>query len=157
MIWKQIKAEYIAGGTTHRKLCEKYGVSRTTLQRKAKAEDWLGLRRQAEAKAESKIVNAVSDESAKIDETYFRCVNKLMGKVEELIENTPVWQVNSLKEMATTLKYLKECKGLKSDLDIKEQKARIKKLEKELEVDGNNPGEVVVTFGEKKEEQKWAE
>ncbi|MBO7250819.1 MAG: hypothetical protein J6V42_06055 [Clostridia bacterium] len=135
MDWKRIKAEYIAGGTSYRKLCTKYGVSRTTLQRKAKDEDWLGLRSQTEAKTETKIVNDVSTKNAKVDDTYFRCVDKLMKKAEELIDNTPIWQPTNLKDMATTMKYLKECKGVKSDADLREQEARIKKLEMECERD----------------------
>ena len=130
--WNKIKAEYIAGGTSYRKLCAKYGVSRTTLQRKAKDENWLGLRSQAEAKTESKIVNDVSKQNAKMDDTYFRCVDKLMQKAEELIASTTVWQPAMLKEMATTMKYLKECKGVRSDADMREQEARIKKIEQEI-------------------------
>ena len=129
--WPKIKAEYIAGGTSYRKLAEKYGVSRTTLQRKAKDEKWVSLRSQAEAKTETKIVNDVSNQNAKVDDTYFRCVDKLMKKAEELIDNTSIWQPTNLKEMATTMKYLKECKGVKSEADIREQEARIAKLQRE--------------------------
>ena len=128
MVWQKIKAEYIAGGTSYRKLAEKYGVSFTTLTRTAQRENWVGLRQQAEDKATAKIVNVVSDNNAKIDDKYFRLVDKLFTKAEEVIDNTPIWQVNSIKEMATALKYLKECKGVKSDADMREQEARIKKL-----------------------------
>ena len=146
MDWNKIKAEYIAGGTSYRKLCSKYGVSRTTLQRKAKDENWLGLRSQAEAKAESKIVNAVSDKSAKIDDKYFRLVDKLLDKAEEVIENTPVWQVTTLKEMANAMKYLKECKGVRSEADAREQEARIAKLQREAEKEDNTETEIKVTL-----------
>ena len=155
MDWKKIKAEYIAGGTSYRKLCAKYGVSRTTLQRKAKDENWLGLRSQAEAKTETKIVNDVSEQNAKIDDTYFRCVDKLMKKAEELIETTPIWQPQMLKDMATTMKYLKECKGVKSEADMREQEARIKKLQKEAEGDADATNEVEVVF--KAGEEAWNE
>jgi transposase-like protein len=156
--WNKIKAEYISGGTSYRKLCSKYGVSRTTLQRKAKDENWLGLRSQAEAKAESKIVNAVSDKSAKIDDKYFRLVDKLLDKAEEVIENTPVWQVTTLKEMANAMKYLKECKGVRSEADAREQEARIAKLQRETEKEDNTETEIKVTFGSTdKECTKWAE
>ena len=46
-LWRAIKAEYIASTISYRKLAEKYGVSRTTLERKAKEERWTELRRQA--------------------------------------------------------------------------------------------------------------
>ena len=157
MDWNRIKAEYIAGGTSYRKLCTKYGVSRTTLQRKAKDEKWLDLRSQAEAKTESKLVNVISEKKADIDQKYFTLVDKLMQRAEEVIENTPVWQVNSLKEMATALKYLKECKGVKSDIDLREQEARIKNLEKQALADDNEVSEIHVTFGDGGGDRRWAE
>lgn len=159
MDWNKIKAEYIAGGTSYRKLCTKYGVSRTTLQRKAKDENWLGLRSQTEAKTETEIVNTVSEQNAKIDETYFRCVDKLMKKAEDLIDSTPIWQPTNLKDMATTMKYLKECKGIKSEADMREQEARIAKLQKEAMEEDNGTTEIKVTFGgaSSEEAKEWAE
>ncbi len=136
--WKRIKAEYVAGGTSYRKLAEKYGVPRTTLERKAKEEKWTDLRRQAEGKAEAKIIESVSTKNAKIDDKYYRIVDKLFDKAEEVIDSTPVWQPTTLKEMATAIKYLKECKGLKSDADMREQEARIAKLQKECAADDND-------------------
>ena len=156
MVWQKIKAEYIAGGTSYRKLAEKYGVSFTTLTRTAQRENWVGLRQQAEDKATAKIVNVVSDNNAKIDDKYFRLVDKLFTKAEEVIDNTPIWQVNSIKEMATALKYLKECKGVKSDADMREQEARIKKLQKEAEkTDDSDVTEIEVTFNAG--EEAWNE
>lgn len=146
MDWNKIKAEYIASGTSYRKLVEKYGVSRTTLERKAKEEKWTELRRQAKGKAEAKLLNAISDKSAKIDDRYFRLVDRLLQKAEETIENTPIWSVNGLKEMATALKYLKECKGVKSDIDLREQEARIRNLEKQAEAEEKADNEIKVTI-----------
>ena len=157
--WTKIKTEYVAGGTSYRKLCTKYGVSRTTLQRKAKDEDWLGLRSQVEAKTETKIVNTVSEKKSNIDDKYFRLVDKLFDKAEEVIDNTPIWQPTLLKEMATTMKYLKECKGIKSEADIREQEARIAKLQKEAQEEDNSTTEFKVTFGgaSSEEAREWAE
>lgn len=157
MDWKEIKAEYVAGGTSYRKLAAKYGVPFSNLKNVAIKEQWTQLRERAKNRTDTRLVAKIGERNAKIDDTYGRCVDKLMRKAEELIDNTPVWQVTSLKEMATAMKCLKECKGVKSEADIREQEARIKKLEKEIETDNNNLGEVVVSFGEKKEEQKWAE
>ena len=135
MDWKRIKAEYVAGGTSYRKLAEKYKVSLTTLQRIAKKENWIGLRQRAEDKSDTKIVESVSRKNAEIDDKYYRIVDKLFAKAEEVIDTTPVWQPTTIKEMATAIKYLKECKGLKSDADMREQEARIAKLQREAEED----------------------
>ena len=146
MDWKRIKAEYIAGGTSYRKLADKYGVPRTTLERKAKDEKWAELRRQAEGKAEAKIINAISDKKADIDDKYFRLVDKLLDKAEETIDDVDKWHPTLLKEMATTMKYLKECKGIKSDADAREQEARIDKLRREAEREDDTAAEIEVVF-----------
>ena len=145
--WQKIKADYLSGGTSYRKLAKMYNVPRTTLERKAKDEKWADLRRQAEGKAEAQIVNAISKKKANIDDKYFRLVDKLFDKAEEVIDNTPIWQPSSLKEMATTMKYLKECKGVKSEADIREQEARIRRLEMEASIreeDDDKPSGVVL-------------
>ena len=151
MDWNKIKAEYIAGGTSYRKLAAKYGVPRTNIERKAKEEKWTALRSQAIGKAEAKLVNAISQKTAKMDETYFRAVDKLMQKAEELIENTPTWNAAMLKEMATTMKYLKECKGVKSEADLREQEARIAKLQKEAQEEADDNGVAIVIGAEAEE------
>ena len=135
MDWKRIKAEYIAGGTSYRKLAVKYGVPFSNLKNIAIKEQWTQLREQAKNRTDTKLVDNIGRQNAKIDDTYFRCVDKLMKKAEELIDSTPIWQPTTLKELATAIKYLKECKGVKSEADLREQEARIKKLEMECEKD----------------------
>ncbi len=95
--WKKIKAEYIAGGTSYRKLAEKYSVSFGTLRKVAAKEKWTDLRNKAVAKADTKLVEEVSKNNAKIDDKYFNLVDKLLSKAEEVIEKTPVWQPQALK------------------------------------------------------------
>ena len=157
MDWNKIKAEYIAGGTSYRKLAAKYGVPFSNLKNIAIKEQWTQLREQAKNRTTTKLVDNIGRQNAKIDETYFRCVDKLMKKAEELIDNTPIWQPTNLKDMATTMKYLKECKGVRSEADMREQEARIKKLQKEAMEEDNGNTEVKVTFGTDEERTKWAE
>ena len=132
MDWKRIKAEYIAGGTSYRKLCEKYGVSRTTLQRKAKDEKWLTLRSQAEAKTETKIIEAVSNDAAEKAVDIIGVADKLLGKIESMVDTMEI-DTQSLKQLTSALKDLKDIKGYKSPRDLEEQMARIAKLRKEAE------------------------
>jgi transposase-like protein len=144
--WKRIKAEYIAGGTSYRKLCEKYGVSRTTLQRKAKDEKWLELRSQAEAKTETKIIETISTNDAKKAVDIIDVADKLLGKIDKLMD-TMVVDTQSFKQLTSALKDLKEIKGYKSQADMREQEARIKKLEMEAayrEEDDDKPSGVVL-------------
>lgn len=158
MDWKRIKTEYIAGGTSYRKLCEKYGVSRTTLQRKAKDEKWLTLRSQAEAKTESKIIEAVSDDAAEKAVDIIGVADKLLGKIESMVESMEI-DTQSLKQLTSALKDLKDIKGYKSPKDLEEQEARIEKYKRDAERDQDNGlTEIKVTFGSgEKDGQKWAE
>lgn len=135
--WNKIKAEYIAGGTSYRKLCEKYGVSRTTLQRKAKDENWLALRSQAEAKTETKIIDAVSNDAAEKAVNIIDVADKLVEKIYEML-SADVTNAQSIKNLTSALKDLKEIKGYKSDLDIEEQRERINKLRREAAGEINN-------------------
>ena len=63
--WNAIRAEYIGGGISQRKLAKKYGVSETTLMKKANAEGWHKLREKAESKstaqAQQKTAEAAAD------------------------------------------------------------------------------------------------
>lgn len=147
MDWTKIKAEYIAGGISYRSLAQKHGVSFNTLKRIAIKEGWTQLRDKAYNKATTKMVDVVSTNNAKIDDKYYRLVDMLFDKAEEVMANTPIWQVSSLKEMATTMKYLKECKGVKSDADMREQEARIEKLRKEIEGEQKDTN-INITFGD---------
>ena len=127
--WKRIKAEYLAGGTSYRKLAEKHGVSFTTLQRKAKEEKWLELRRQKEDKTDTKIVDSLSNQEAKKAVDIIDVADKLLLKIGEIVERYE--DPDSLKKLTSAIKDLKDIKGYKSEADMREQEARIEKLRKE--------------------------
>lgn len=145
MDWKRIKAEYIAGGTSYRKLAKKYGVSRSKLQAKATSENWVELKSQAEAKTESKMVDLISDQGAKKAVDIIDVANKLLNKISELMDEVPL-DTQSMKHLTSALKDLKEIKGFKSDADMREQEARIRNLEKQAEADDKDDKEIKVVI-----------
>lgn len=151
MDWSSIRKEYITGGTSYRKLAEKHGVSFNTLKTRAREEQWYKLRQQSDHKTTTKIVKDVSEKNAKIDDKYFRLVDKLLDKAEATINAVDEWHPTLLKEMATTMKYLKECKGVKSEADMREQEARIKKLQKEAQEESHDK-EITIVFGSETED-----
>ena len=153
--WKKIKAEYIAGGTSYRKLAEKYKVKLSALRSIAEREKWVELKAQTQHKTNTKLTETVSNKKAEIDDKYFRLVDKLLDKAEETIDDVDKWHPTLLKEMATTMKYLKECKGIKSEADMREQEARINKLRKEAEREDDTTNEIEVVF--KAGEEAWNE
>ena len=142
--WKKIKAEYLAGGTSYRKLADKYGVSFTTLTRTAKRENWVELRQQTEDKTTTKIVDVVSDEGAKKATNIIDVADKLLNRISEVADMTCTMQ--DIKHLTSALKDLKEIKGYKSPKDLEEQEARIAKLQKEAEREDNTTNEIEVVF-----------
>ena len=144
--FKKIKAEYIKGGTSYRKLAEKYGVPRSTLERKAKDEKWTELRRQVECKTEAKIVDAISDDAAEKAVNIIDVADKLLKKINDSMDDM-ISDSQSVKHLTSALKDLKEIKGYKSSADMREQEARINKLIKEAakETEGDKNIEVVLS------------
>ena len=147
MDWKRIKAEYIAGGTSYRKLAEKYGITLAVLRGVAEREEWVKLKAQAQHKTNTKIVDAVSDKAAKNAVDIIDVANKLLGKISELMDEVPL-DTQSMKHLTSALKDLKEIKGFKSDADMREQEARIRNLERQAEADSNDNEITVIIEGD---------
>ena len=144
MDWKRIKAEYIAGGTSYRKLAEKYKVSFSTLRKVAAKEQWTDLRNKAGAKTDTKIIESISDKDAKKAVNIIDVADKLLSKIEELAEI--VGDADSIKKLTSAIKDLKDIKGIKSDADMREQEARIAKLQKEAMEEAQDK-EITIVFG----------
>ena len=133
--WKQIKAEYIAGGTSYRTLAKKYkdeGISFEAIKRRAKNEGWVALRSQAEHKATTDIVNKIGRSEAKKAIKIEDCADKLLDRIAEVIPS--IDDTQGIKHIASALKDIKDIKGIKSADDMREQEARIKKLEREAKM-----------------------
>jgi uncharacterized protein YjcR len=139
--WKKIKAEYIAGGTSYRKLAEKYGVSPTTLTKVAGREGWVEARHQADIKKTLKIVDSVSTKEANKAVDIVCVADKLLAKITDVLDG--VTSTQDIRQLTSALKDLRDIKGVKSEADTREQEARIAKLQKEVQsddsfVDANN-------------------
>ena len=144
--WKAIKAEYIRGGTSYRKLCAKYGVSFSSLRNQAEKEKWTDLKAKAQLKSNTKLVEKISDESSYKGTKIIDVANKLLDRLSQTIDAMDVIDTQSLKHITSALKDLKDIKGYKSAIDLKEQEARIAKLEKEAMAEEKQDNEIKVTI-----------
>lgn len=145
MDWRRIKADYIAGGTSLRKLSEKYGVSFSTIQKKSMEEKWGDLRKKNRRIVEEKIIDSVSSKEAEKAANIIDVADKLLGKISELIDAIPL-DTQSMKHLTSALKDLKEIKGFKTAADMREQEARIRNLEKQAEADDKADNEIKVVI-----------
>lgn len=143
--WKKIKAEYIAGGTSYRKLAQKHGVSFNTLKTRARDEEWYNLRQQKDNRTTTKIVESLSDKDAEKAVNIIDVADKLLTKISELMDDLII-DTQSMKHLTSALKDLKEIKGFKSDADMREQNARIRNLERQAEADSADDREITVVI-----------
>ena len=146
MDWKKIKKEYIAGGISYRKLAEKHGVSFNTLEKVARRERWCALRRQADEKAATKAVEAISTRNAKLD----KAVDLALEAACKYLSAPGQLRAVDLKDVTAALKNLRDLKGIKSEADMKEQQARIEALRaragiKDGDEDGDGGGVIVLS------------
>ena len=129
--WKKIEAEYITTDTSYRKLAQKYGLNQATIAQKAKAEDWVGKRKQQASTAQALILE--KDINKKVDRaTRLKTVaDKLLDKVEALVADDDYLTASAIKNLSDALKNIKEAQMIRTQEDIDEQKARIAKLQNE--------------------------
>ena len=131
--WNVIRAEYLEGGISYRKLAEKYNIPFKTLEYRAKKEGWFKQRGQIQDKIRTKneknVVSKNTKKSVKINTVADKMLQRLLNITESPDFND--FTVKEIKEMAIALKGIKDIKGEKSSLDKKEQKARIKNLERQ--------------------------
>jgi hypothetical protein len=147
--FKRIKAEYIAGGTSYRKLAAKYNVPFGTLRRVAKQEAWTQKRAQVEHRVNTKMVETIIENETQKAVDIVDVADKLLGKITEVLGGVTTTQ--DIRHLTSALKDLREIKGIKSEADIREQEARIAKLQKEAETE-EKTNDIVVNIAEEAEE-----
>ena len=147
MDWDTIKAEYIAGGTSYRKLAEKYGVSFNTLSGVAIREGWAKLKKQAQDKSTTKMVDTIANDIAKNAVKINDVADKLLDKISYILELSDGIDSQVIKQLTSALKDIKDIKGVKSEIDLKEQEARIDKLRKDAMEENTDKTITVVMEG----------
>lgn len=101
--WQKIKAEYLQGGTSYRKLAEKYEVSFSTLKQRAIKEKWANLREdvchRSDMIAQQKIVSQRVEDIASLE----RSRSVLISKLEKAIEKFPDVPGNRMEQTITEI------------------------------------------------------
>lgn len=149
--WNKLKKEYIKGGISYRQLAAKYDVSFGTLRNVAAKEGWRDLRDKAMTIADTKIVEAVGDQNARVSNRIYDAADKLLDKLTEAIEmldaEIVITNMKGFRSLTGALNDLKNIKDFRSDADLREQEARIKKLQKEAkeEDQSENAVEIVIS------------
>ena len=149
--WQAIKTEYITTDTSYRKLAQKYGVSTTQICNVGRDEKWVEQREQYLNKTTAKTLEKISQQEANRAAKIHSVADKLLLKIEALVDR-PGMVPKDVRSLVAAVKDLKEIQGVKSDLDEKEQRARIANLQKQADADNGSKEPIKVIIGSDLEE-----
>ena len=150
--WNAIRAEYIAGGISQRKLAEKHGISQGYLMQRANAENWTEARADALSKTIEKTKQKTAEAVSNSAITAQRIRDKLLKKLEKEIDSLPDGIGSNFHNGVTTLEYGKDGKSRKPtktkdsyrDYRLKDLTAAWKDLTEGLPLDDSDKGTVTV-------------
>ena len=116
--WNAIRAEYIGGGISQRKLAKKYGVSETTLMKKANKEGWQNHRKEADSRSTA-IAQQKTAESAADNATIAQDLKKkLLLRLKRIEEKYPLdaTEVRTRQGNSTAMYRIKDLTAAYKDL-----------------------------------------
>lgn len=148
----EVKQEYITTDLSYRNLADKFGMSLSKISKAAKAENWPEERKQFRDKCNTKTLNRASNTIAKRRVRVLDAADRLLDKWESCLEKVPDDDVKGVKLLAATLKDIKECSMINSKQDEKEQKLRIRAIEKQLAAQDDNKSHTITVLMQNSEE-----
>lgn len=145
--WQKIKAEYIRGGIGYRALAAKHGVSMSQLTRVARRDKWFDLKKQTEQKAATKMIDDAADQIAEQQKRISTVADRLLDALEAGIRaGAFVDNTRSIREIAATLKDIKDIQNIRASIDLREQEARIEKLRLDAQRDEQGDREIRIVM-----------
>lgn len=81
--WRRIRLEYVRGKTTYRALAEKYGISESTIRKRASKEGWRKKRDELGTKVEQKVLARMCDARAE----EFLWIARANDRLGEALDN----------------------------------------------------------------------
>lgn len=132
-LWEKIRIEYVSTDLGYRKIAEKYGVSYSKVQKMGMKDKWIKDKMAYNSSVADKSLEILSDSQADRIVRAIRIGDRMLEKVEESLSQLDVNDRTGLRQLSGVLKDLKEIGIFRSELDRREQEARIAKLQKETE------------------------
>ena len=142
--WQSIKTEYITTDTSYRKLAQKYGIHYKVISERGKNEEWVELRSQYRHKTLTDSLDKISKKESDRAARIRTVADKLLDKIEAMADS--IETAKDLRALSAAMKDLKEIQGVKSDLDTKEQEARIANLRRQAESEKDTVNELEIIF-----------
>ena len=138
--WSKLKAEYIKGGISIKKLAQKYGVSNSSLAKVAYKQHWTQLRDKKDVlvgeRIAKKTASIEADRNVERAERLYQASEDLLTRIVELIGagDVPLTSQDA-SFLSSSLERLRRTMDVKSQKDLEEQDARIAKLRREATIE----------------------
>lgn len=124
--WIKIRNEYINTPTSYDRLAKKYKVSRGSLSKRAKREDWTGKRAECIKKAQERLSEQSIEAQMNYQEKLMQVRSKLLDKIDRAVDALENQNVDVEKEITSTdedgnvkKSKLQESTKIKGDLNSK--------------------------------------
>ena len=112
MNWRKIKAEYIAGGISQRKIAEKYGIPFGTLQKRARVEKWNSKRQKAEDRTVEKVTQKTAEAVADNAVLLERIKTGILTRLADMVANYPDTNAGEVRDRIGHTDYIYRLKDL---------------------------------------------
>lgn len=143
--WTKIKSEYCRGASITA-LSKTYNVAKSTISVRCKKENWQVSREKRTNRIEQKVERQIIAKKSEYEQAFLEALFELTVKTMDGIKCCAKKNSKSLKEYSSILKDLRDIGVYRSNLDLKEQKARIEKLMKESTKDTIEDKAIEVSF-----------
>lgn len=145
--WIKIEKEYVTTEASLRQLAAKYGVGMSSMNRHSRERGWVAKRKAHENviadKVGARLASAEADEQSDRALRVMQVSDKLLDLCEKMCDMESI-APRDLRSLTAALMDIKEIQMIKSALDIREQQARIKNLEKAASPEAEDTGETGV-------------
>ena len=128
--WRKIKTEYITSDKSLHRIAIDNEIRYDTIRLRSKKEDWEKLRERHRERTVQKTVEKIERQKVEQVEELRSTASAILAKANELIGSETI-SPQSLKSLSSVLRDVKEILDIRSDADLREQEARILKLQKD--------------------------
>lgn len=140
--WTAIKTEYVTSNIGYRELSKNHKVPFKTLAHRAKQEKWVEMRQRHKDKLVTKAVKKIEDKGVDYKSTLYEIAYNMALQLQSITKDKTIEDLAMLglkpRDITSAAKDIGEILHIKSDIDLKEQEARIANLRKQAESGDTN-------------------
>lgn len=159
--WEKIKAEYITGNLSLRKTAEKFGISESTVCRRAEREHWYQEKLDSKHRVATKVVQEAEAKQVSIASKELELLDTIEGILDAALSDAKQFNRYIIQEhtgygKTQTSEQLFEKIDMRAVKDVVQTLALIRKMREEYELK-ESPGvnSIHITFGNA--EDSWCQ